>query len=222
MLAYAPPRESVHKSPSTLTIVIALHAAGLAALMLAKPEMVGIAQRPDTEVINVPLPPPPPPDPIQALPETPSPPLPVPQPLPTPPVPLVPIPLDGPPAIQTDTILDNAPPAPDAVPGGGGATQGSVALARTEPRLKTPAHRLKPDYPASKRRSGEEALLRLRLQIDAAGRVTRVSPVGNFDSVFFEAAERHILKNWRYEPATLGGDAIAGETVVSLQFKMQD
>ena len=226
MLAYAPPRESVRKSPSTLTIVVGLHAAALAALMLVKPDMIQLAPPgPDTEIYEVPLPPPPPPppqpQPEQVQPELPTPPVPQPIPFPTVPDPLVPIPLPGPPPVATGTILVDAPPAPEGVVGGTRSPSAS-ALVRTEARLKTPPHRLKPDYPASKRRSGEEALLRLRLEIDAAGRVTRVTPLGEFDSVFFASAERHILKNWRYEPATLGGDAIADDTVVSLQFTLDD
>ena len=222
MLAYAPPRESVRKSPSTLTIVIALHAAGLAALMLVKPDMVPtfVPEKP-IEVKNVPLPPPPPPDPVQQQLKVPTPPMPVPPPLPSVPDPLVPIPLAGPPPVATGGIFVDAPPAPDVSVGGTGST-GTTALVRTEARLKTPPYRLKPDYPAAKRRLGEEALLRLRLDIDAAGRVTRVTPLGEFDTVFFASAERHILKVWRYEPATLGGDAVATQTTVSLQFSMED
>lgn len=224
MLAYAPPRESVRKSPSTLTMVIALHAAGLAALMLAKPEMIQLAPPPPpTEIyeVDLPKPPPPPPQPELVEPKIPTPPVPQPMPLPPAPDPLVPIPVPGPPPVATGGIFVDAPPAPAGVIGGTGST-GTTALVRTDARLKTPPHRLKPDYPASKRRSGEEALLRLRLEIDAAGRVTRVTPLGEFDSVFFASAERHILKNWRYEPATLGGDAVATQTTVSLQFSMED
>lgn len=221
MLAYAPPRQSATKSPSAFTVVIALHAAGLAALMLIKPDMIAIAPpKPPTQVTSIPLPPPPP-DPVQAQPDRPTPPIPNPQPLPTVPEPLVAIPIAGPPAIGTDSILDLGPPVVVASPSGGGSS-GTAALVRTEARLKTPPHRLKPDYPASKRRTGEEALLRLRLQIDAAGRVTAVTPLGQFDQVFFDAAERHILRHWRYEPATLGGDAIAADAVISLQFTLKD
>ena len=65
-------------------------------------------------------------------------------------------------------------------------------------------------------------MLRLRLDIDAVGRVTKVTPLGSFDSAFLSSAERHILRHWRYEPATLGGDAIGDTTVVSLEFKLDD
>lgn len=221
MLAYAPPRESARKSPSALTIVIAFHAAGLAALMLAQPGLVEWAPKPPpTEITFVDPLPPPPPDPAptppqpRVTPQTPTPPL------PTPPVPLVKLPIAGP-VIATDQIIDVAPPEREYTEIDLGTGSGS-GLVRTEARLKTPPHRLKPDYPASKRRSGEEALLRLRLDVDAAGRVTRVTPLGSFDPVFFEAAERHILRHWRYEPATLGGDAIADDTIVSLQFTLDD
>ncbi|MBW0143895.1 energy transducer TonB [Sphingomicrobium clamense] len=218
MLAYAPPRESARKSPSVLTIVIGIHVAGLAALMAANPQFVTTVLPDNPEVRFVPQSePPPPPDPVPPQSSVQQP---TTQALPTPPIALVPLPIDGP-TIATDTFIDIAPPAEVGtvvdLP-----NLGTPAPVRTEGRLKTPPHRLKPEYPASKRRLGEEAVLRLRLDIDAVGRVTKVTPLGSFDSAFLSSAERHILRHWRYEPATLGGDAIADTTVVSLEFKLDD
>ena len=59
-----------------------------------------------------------------------------------------------------------------------------------------------------KRRAEEEATLRLRLTIDARGRVIAVEPVGPADPSFLEAARRHILRAWRYKPATEDGVAV--------------
>lgn len=219
MLAYAP-RNRASANPSALTIVIALHAAGLAALLLAKPELVLPAKAPPTVIDFI--------DPAPPEPAPPPPPAP-PQPqvetvreMPTLIDPVIPIPVPGP-SVTTDKVLDLSGPidlgleiAPPQI------GEGPPAPARIEARLKTPAHRLRPDYPASKRRMGEEATLRLRLAIDEVGRVTSVTPIGSYDAVFLAAAERHILKHWRYEPASLGGEAIADTATVSLQFTLED
>ena len=47
-----------------------------------------------------------------------------------------------------------------------------------------------------------------------------VDPVGKVDPTFFEAARRHILKYWRYTPATENGQAVATSTTVSLDFQL--
>ena len=86
----------------------------------------------------------------------------------------------------------------------------------------TPESALKPPYPLDKIRSEEEATLRLRLTIDTRGRVTAVEPVGAADPSFLEAARRHILRAWRYKPATEDGVAVPSTTVISLSFRLED
>jgi protein TonB len=81
---------------------------------------------------------------------------------------------------------------------------------------------VKPPYPLDKRRAEEEATLRLRLSIDERGRVTAVEPIGPADASFLEAARRHILRAWRYKPASDDGVAVASSTVVTLSFRLDD
>lgn len=88
--------------------------------------------------------------------------------------------------------------------------------------FRTPDSAVKPPYPLSKRRLGEEATLELRLTIDTRGRVTAVDPVGPADPGFLEAARRHIIRAWRYQPATEDGVAIPSSTVISLSFRLED
>ena len=90
------------------------------------------------------------------------------------------------------------------------------------PRLATSENLLKPPEPLDKIRSEEEATLRLRLTIDARGRVTAVDPVGAADPSFLAAARRHILRSWRYKPATEDGMAVPTSTVISLSFRLED
>ena len=89
-------------------------------------------------------------------------------------------------------------------------------------RLATAEGALKPPYPLDKIRTEEEATLRLRLTIDPRGRVIVVDPVGKADPSFLEAARRHILKAWRYKPATEDGVAVQSTTVISLSFRLED
>ena len=81
---------------------------------------------------------------------------------------------------------------------------------------------LAPPYPVTKQRLGEEASLRLSLAIDPRGRVTAVTPVGFADPVFLNAARRHILRHWRYQPASEGGEAVASSIVITLSFRLED
>ena len=92
----------------------------------------------------------------------------------------------------------------------------------TGPRLATAGDALKPPYPNDKLRLEQEATLKLRLTIDARGRVTAVDPVGPADPSFLAAARRHILQAWRYKPATEDGVAVPTTTVINLSFRLED
>jgi protein TonB len=52
--------------------------------------------------------------------------------------------------------------------------------------------------------------------------VTSVTPVGSADPTFLDAARRHILRHWRYQPATEGGEAVASTVVITLSFKLEE
>lgn len=216
MLAYAASRPVVAdrpSSPSTLLVVIGLHAAVLAAVMSAKMDLPGRILNPPIGVELIPTPKPPPPTrphestqpqpsesqidhttsvvPIERL-----------GPITVDQTPVDPGPIVGPP---TSTNPD--PPRP-------------VELARSDARLLTPAWDLKPPYPASKIASEEEAVLQLRITIDERGRVIAVEPLGRVDPAFLESARRHLLSHWRYKPAIEGGRPVASSTVIRLRFQL--
>ena len=90
------------------------------------------------------------------------------------------------------------------------------------PALRHPRRAIRPPYPDSKRGSSEEASLRLRLSIDERGRVIAVEPVGTADPAFLAAARRHILRAWRYQPATEGGRPVASTITITLKFELDD
>ena len=211
MLAYAPRPDRRRFSPAALTLIVGAHAVAIVALMSAKMDVIrhGI---PPTIIELIPnQPPPEPPRPQPRAPNAPpkttySAPNPIidPPPMPGPtadPLPPMPNPIIGP---------DVAPPTPRLDP----------PLIRTGPRFITPAEDVRPPYPDAMRAQEKEAVLRLRLAIDARGRVVAVDPVGKSDPAFLAAARRHILKAWRYTPAMEGDHAIVSTTVITLEFRL--
>lgn len=221
MLAYASDRRRLAQrtsAPHAMLFIVAAHVAAVAALMSAKIVIDSQPRDPPLVVKPIELPPDPPPlppdepqrAPARSTIDTVRPIVPAPQPAPLP-VDSQPIPgpLPGPiagPSVQ---------PQPQPLP---------LPLAnpvRTGPRFATPAHHLRPPYPASKIAREEEASLKLRLSIDARGRVTAVEPVGPADPAFLEAARRHLIAKWRYKPATEDGRPVASSTVITLRFELE-
>jgi len=220
MLAYAAdmPRTAQRTgSPKALTLIVAGHALALAAVLTAKPELVGIVRDPPPIIFDVPDDPvKPKPQPIenttQEQQETQETFIPTERPI-----------VDM--GQATNIALDQGPPIREILTGTGTAIIADPPQhipVKLGPRIATSEQALKPPYPTDKIRSEEEATLRLRLTIDARGRVIAVDPVGNADPSFLEAARRHILKTWRYKPATEDGAAVQSTTVISLSFRLED
>jgi protein TonB len=222
MLAYAanaPKAGARAGSPNTLVLVLLGHAAVLAAVLAAKPELVGLPPNKPPILIDVPAPPPPPPPPDTNA-----------KPQPQQPVtqdsfirpkrPIVdmgqttPLPLDDGPTIQDIGDVIGSGPTVIDLP--------KADPVRIGPRFATNENALRPPYPLDKRRAEEEATLRLKLSIDASGRVVAVEPVGPADPSFLKAARRHILRAWRYKPATEDGVAVPSSTVINLSFRLED
>lgn len=223
MATYAPvPAFAERKRhPRALLLIVGAHAALVAAVMTVKMDLAENFIPTVTKVKLLPEPQAPPEDPPlqphqqqqqqQAQPHRPDPLVTIPQPnqpsLELTPTPL-PLPLPGPrPLVDWEPTIA---PVPEA------------ERARTGPRFITREADLKPPYPESKLRRDEEAALRLRLAIDARGRVTAVEPVGPADPVFLAAARRHLTARWRYQPATEGGKPVASTTVITLRFELDN
>jgi protein TonB len=227
MLAYAanrPVAAERRQSPHALLGIVAGHVAVVAIMMSIRMDL-------PTKIKDTPLvvdllradDPPPPPAAPDKQPQTPAPPRPsafdppqplVPVPTPTPDIAMRPVPPPSFDAVIGPDIQPLRPkvdPAPVLVPD----------PLRTAARLLTSASDLRPPYPESKLASGEEAVLRLRLTIDASGRVLAVEPVGRADGAFLAAARRHLMARWRYRPASEGGRAIGSSIVVSLRFQLE-
>ena len=220
MLAYAADRRRIaapRSAPHAMLAIMVAHIVVIALVMSAKLDLPERIQRTITDTYNVPLPPPPPeslpPEP-QSNPRESIKPVPTPFPLPLP---------------NHNPIVPDPTPLP--LPGGTNVGSGSLPgpavdplpipdPVRVGPRFATPPGLVRPPYPPSKISSEEEATLKLRLSINAAGRVVSVEPVGQADRAFLEAARRHIIARWRYKPATEDGRAIASSTVITLRFEL--
>lgn len=222
MLAYAAqkPRPAGRAgSPKALLLIVAGHAALIAAVMAVKMEVVTVTPFDPTTLIDIPAAPPPP------QPET------RPEPKPQDPV-IQESSIDRTPTIvdmgQAMSIeLDRGPTIRELLPeiGSGTATISDPPRhvpVKSGPRLATAGDALKPPYPNDKLRAEEEAVLRLRLTIDARGRVTAVEPLSAADPSFLEAARRHIIRAWRYKPATEDGVAVPTTTVINLSFRLEE
>ena len=205
-------------SPKALILILAGHAVVIAAAMSARMELAGpfIAEPPPI-VVNIPNEPPPSPPsqpepspaPQQSFIERPIPVIDMERMIPS-------IPLDPGPTLEDIGAVIGA--GPTAIP----LDPPNAEPVRVAARFATPEGAIKPPYPLDKRRAEEEAMLRLKLSIDTRGRVIAVEPVGPADASFLEAARRHILRSWRYKPATEDGVAIPSSTVVSLAFRLED
>lgn len=206
-------------SPKALTMILVGHAVLIAAVMSAKMDIVPQEGIPIVELIPLrPDPSPPPPEPAPQTDPKPTQ-NPVQDPVIAKVEPIVPM------GQPTSNELDTHPVTPLPPTGGGGP----VVLdpprhvpVKLGPRFATNATAIKPPYPLDKMRGEEEATLKLRLTIDVRGRVTAVDPVGFADPSFLEAARRHIIRSWRYKPATEDGVAVPSSTVISLSFRMED
>ncbi len=220
MLAYAANRPAPverRPHPNAMLVIIAIHVAGIAAVMSAKMDLAPIIPRPPIDIFDVPKPKDPPP--------------------PTPPAPPVPQPTGSTlTKVEAFTPLpvrdDSNGPTPSTgfntgTLGGGNAViiPEITPLPKPYPvklgaQLLTSGEELKPPYPSSKLITEEEASLTLRLTIDERGRVVAVEPVGKADPVFLAAARRHLLARWRYKPASEDGRAIASTAVITLRFQL--
>lgn len=225
MLAYAANQRSRRRlSPSALALIGAGHAVAIGLLITAKMDIPLIPKPVITKTTFIPLPPPP--DPPKPQPPVRQ------QAQVQPPVshvdnppPLIPKPSIGP-------SFDPGPSIIDVVPDIGPALESKLppptlpppipAVVRSAPRATTPADLLRPPYPESKRRTEEEATLRLRLGVDERGRVTSVEPIGNVDSAFLASARSHLIRYWRYKPATEDGRAVASTITITLRFELEE
>lgn len=218
MLAYAASRSAAGRqsSPNTMLFIIAAHVAALAVVMSAKLDLPHrIFDRP-LKVETIPLPREEPrrqaerkvvansdnrvlTQPDRAIP--------IPDAFPAPDATL-PTGDPGPTTVDAGPPIAQPPPLP------------KPPLITRGPQLLTSGAELRPPYPLVKETIGEEATLTLRLLVNEKGRVLTVDAIGHADPTFAEAARRHIITHWRYQPAMNSGQATMSYTVITVAFRL--
>ena len=203
--------------PGGMALVIALHAAAFAGLVLIKTDIIRTSN-PITDVFDVRIPP----TPKEEPPPRPEPPrqqsvLDVPRPIvPTmrddgPVVTERPVPLQPPyfpPA--RETVLADATPDLPRTP---------VRIeAQVDPRF---AGELQPPYPAAEQRSQRDGTVRVRVTIGVDGRVKAIARLSATSDAFWRATERHALAHWRFRPATEDGRPVETTKVMNLIFRIE-
>jgi len=195
--------------PIGLGIVIAAHAAVLAAIALAPPDVFTRITYVPIQTIAIPDDPPPP-EPMARQTKAAEP---------------------GP--TRIDTLVKSAPPA-DQMPTVDLRPIETIETTVTDP-LPLPikpvfvaatadpsaAGRFQPDYPLSLVRAGVEGSATVRILIAANGRVKAVELVNASDAAFFEATRKQALRYWRFKPATTDGVATESWRTMTVRFKLQ-
>lgn len=205
-------------SPTSLALVILLHAAVLAAVIMIKgPQFIReLDPRIIVDSFPVQQDPPPDPQPQQRRQEHPSqvrevrriidtgqtgqtvtttgdPPL--------------------PPETGTGTAI--TPPPPPLPPPPPAVRRG----AELDPRF---AGQLQPPYPPEEIRAQREGRVQVRVTIAPSGRVSSVVRLMATSDAFWRVTEQQALNNWRFRPATLDGRPVADSKVMTLRFRLVD
>ena len=203
--------------PGGMALVIALHAAAFAGLVLVKTDIIRTSD-PIIDTYDVRIPPPP----EETPPPRPQPPrqqsvLDAPQRIvqtPTDQGPVVteprvpPLPPYSPPA--QETVLADLTPDLPRLP---------VRIeAQIDPRF---AGELQPPYPAAEQASQRDGTVRVRVTIGADGRVKAIARLSATSDAFWRATERHALAHWRFRPATEDGRAVEATKVMNVIFRIE-
>ena len=222
-----------------LSVVTALHAAGIGRLFVAPPAVPdNVAPSPIFQVSLEKLPPPSLPRELVERPTEPStstadsvkqrPRL-------TRPVPILvetpssdPVPPDTQvkPYEIGDELLpgEPGPPSPDGVPGGEGepgAAAGAVEQTPVFWKMK-PVETRPPVYPPRCLRMGIEGTVRVRVLVGEDGRVQEVTVGKSSGDAALDEAALEAVRYWRFEPAKRDGVPVRAWAVVPIEFKLID
>lgn len=208
------------RHPASFALVVALHAAGLGAVILAGSTQFVREDNGPTIVRPIPIPPDPPPNPQPPERQTQQPEhretflTPTQQEIPTagptvaagPTEPTLPL---GPIGERTVIASHDPPPPPAPV----------RREAQLDPRY---AGDLQPPYPRGEEAAGRGGSVRIRLTIGANGRVTAVERLQATSDAFWQVTQRQALNRWRFRPATLDGRPVQGVKVMTVNFRIED
>ncbi len=211
------------KSPGSFTIVIALHATAITALMLAKTTYE--RKKYDPIVVNT----------IES--EKDPPPIPEPQrdeakPSSKSEIVYVAPKVDTRP--QDPVVLGQPtdwPALPDSGPVGTSDDKGEEPVPLPPPPMPDPVRvearidprsELQPPYPASEERAQREGSVTVQLLVGSDGRVKEVDKVRATSDAFYRATEQQALRRWRFKPATVDGRPVESRTSLTVHFRLSE
>ena len=158
---------------------------------------------------------PPPPEPPPVLP---PPPPPVPEPAPT----AEPTPMPREQPVHRDPVKPSRPSStatkaagPTQVARNTGAAPAAASGAGSAVR---PRSNPKPPYPGEARRLGQQGRVLLEVQVSADGRATSVSVKHSSGFPILDNAAVEAVEHWTFEPARIGGLAVASRAEVPVNF----
>lgn len=206
--------------PASALVVIAMHAAAIAALLLAKTEFQAPPEYTPIRITPVAPPPePPPPMPPERQRQQPQsitrPPIPSPLPSPFRPPADPPAPIPDPGAMPSGEEVRGRPePVPQPRP----EPRPTPAPVRVAAQIV--GGNLQPPYPASEQRAEREGTVVIRVTIGTDGRVVAARKLRATSDAFYEATERHARARWRFRPATVDGRPVESERTMTVQFEL--
>ena len=204
--------------PGGLALVIAMHAAAFAALVLVKTTYEHERREP-TRLIDIRVPPEQKQDPQERPSDQRSE-----QPTTIEVVPPIVDTQPHGPIVQQD---DRPPLPPVANPGD------QIVIADATPELPPPPIRREaqwdprfaadqqPPYPASEERAQRDGAARVRVTIGPDGRVRAIQCLSATSDAFCRSIERHAPARWRFRPATLDGRPVESSKVISVTFRIE-
>jgi protein TonB len=202
-------------SPTALTVTIAIHAAGLAALLLIRGDYIPALPK-TFEPIFIPVPPPPPPPNDPPKPHAKNGPK-----------------IDTPKPVIGDTKTNPVGAIiipPDPFPTGSASGGDAIQPAKIDPPLPVivdPApdprylRDFQPPYPPAMQRMAIEGKVVVRVLVGLDGRVKSAEIISSDDPAFSSATLRQALARWRFRAGTRDGVAVESWKTLTVRFEMK-
>lgn len=122
-----------------------------------------------------------------------------------------------------ERVLRREPP-PAAAPAEAAPPDAPAVESRSEPSARVPAtprpDNRPPQYPLDGRPRGDEGEVVLAVHVDAAAAVAVLEVAVTSGHAALDRAAVRAVSSWHFEPARVDGVAVASETTVSVEFRI--
>jgi protein TonB len=81
--------------------------------------------------------------------------------------------------------------------------------------------RPRPPYPITAKRRKIEGYVKVRLLVDATGKVSKVTVVASSPPGVFDKVVRRTVSGWRFKPGTKNGKAVSNWVNQTIQFQLR-